>query len=254
MQNKTTKVYSTQIQPKLPVDMERIIKINDAVYSFSEVMAHIDLHKYFVEKEHGTGRPRYDREKLLKIVLFAFMEFGCCELHNMEKYMKFTMYEKESKDSKYRDNPYRACHFDIDHEGYMICPNGKRFHFLRSAPVKGNQFGITEEYYRCEDCTDCSHREKCHKSKENRVVRINEGLTKFHSEVLNNPNCVHGALLRMNRSIQSEGTFGAIKWNKGYKRLRRRGIEGVILELGLISCGFNLYKYHLKKIKMQKAA
>lgn len=85
-------------------------------------------------------------------------------------------------------------------------------------------------------------------------VRVNEELTKFHSEVLSNLNCVHGALLRMNRSIQAEGAFGGIKWNKGYKRLRRRGIEGVILELGLISCGFNLYKYHLRKLAAQKAA
>ena len=523
----TTEVYCTPIQLKLPVDLEKIIKINDPVYSFSEVMAHIDLQKYFVEqKGHETGRPRYDREKLLKIVLFAFMEFGYCsvrqiqklcdtdirflwlldeeeapshmtisnfihnelssaldeifndinsymfskqnvdlehvyidgtkleanankytwvwkkscirsrnntfiklsalleemneimavcrrvkfefrqeytveyvgyildtflestgmrtedfvhgkgkhktqlqrlyervkecynklkeyshkiavcgeernsysktdhdatfmrfkkdhmkndqllpgynlqmvvcdefiahygvfayasdmdcfqslidgfftrygkyprypladagygsfnnylycELHNMEKYMKFTMYEKETKDSKYRDDPYHACNFDIDHEGYMICPNGKRFHFLRSAPVKGNNFGRTEEYYRCEDCTGCPHREKCHKSKDNRVVRINEELTQFHNEVLANLNCVHGALLRMNRSIQAEGTFGEIKWNGGYKRLRRRGIEGVILELCLISCGFNLHKYHAKRIALQKVA
>lgn len=527
MKNNITEVYSTPIQLKLPVDLERIIKINDPVYSFSEVMAHIDLQKYFVEeKEHETGRPRYDREKLLKIVLFSFMEFGYCsvrfirklcetdirflwildeekapshmtisnfihnelssciqdifdginsymfsqlnvdlnhsyidgtkieanankyswvwkkgcirsrnnvfgkisvlledinaymvlyqravfeirqeyaieyveyilrtfldaaamnkedflhgkgkhksviqrlyekvydcskklksyaqkiaicgedrnsysktdhdatfmrfkkdhmkndqllpgynlqmaicdemiahygvfafasdmdcfqplmegffkrygkyprypladagygsfnnylycEQHNMEKYMKFTMYEKESKDSKYRDNPYRACNFDIDHEGFMVCPNGKRFHFLRSAPVKGNNYGRTEEYYQCEDCTGCLHREKCHRSKENRIVRINEELTQFHNEVLNNLNSVHGALLRMNRSIQAEGTFGGIKWNRGYKRLRRRGIEGVILEAGLISCGFNLYKYHLKKTALQKAA
>ena len=518
--------YSTPIQLKLPVDLSRNIKINDAVYSFSEVMAHIDLQKYFVEKGHETGRPKYDREKLLKIVLFAFMEFGYCsvrfiqklcetdirfmwlldeeeapshmtisnfihnelsasmedifndinsfmfgkldvdlnhayidgtkieanankytwiwkksciksrnnvfgklsvlleemnrvmafyrravfelrqeyaieyveyilntfldaagmttedfvhgsgkrktpnqrlyekvydcykmlksyaqkiaicgedrnsysktdhdatfmrfkkdhmkndqllpgynlqmvicdemiahygvfayasdmdcfqplmdgfhkrygfypkypvadagygsynnylycEQHGMKKYMKFTMYEKETKDSKYRDNPYRACNFAIDHEGYMVCPNGKRFHFLKTAPVKGNQFGRTEEYYRCEDCEGCAHREKCHKSKENRIVRVNEELTKFHSEVLSNLNCVHGALLRMNRSIQAEGAFGGIKWNKGYKRLRRRGIEGVILEFGLISCGFNLYKYHLRRLAKQKAA
>ena len=523
----TTEVYCTPIQLKLPVDLEKIIKINDPVYSFSEVMAHIDLQKYFVEqKGHETGRPRYDREKLLKIVLFAFMEFGYCsvrqiqklcdtdirflwlldeenapchmtidnfiknemsmtlesifndingyifsqqdvdlehayidgtkleanankytwvwkkscirsrnntftklsslleeinkimavcrrvkfevrqeytveyvgyildtflestgmrtedfvhgkgkhkaqlqrlyervkecynklkeysrkiavcgeernsysktdhdatfmrfkkdhmkneqllpgynlqmvvcdefiahygvfayasdmdcfqplmegffkrygkyprypladagygsfnnylycELHNMEKYMKFTMYEKETKDSKYRDDPYRACNFDIDHEGYMICPNGKRFHFLRSAPVKGNNFGRTEEYYRCEDCTGCPYRENCHKSKDDRVVRINEELTQFHNEVLANLNCVHGALLRMNRSIQAEGTFGEIKWNRGYKRIRRRGIEGVILELGLISCGFNLHKYHTKRVALQKVA
>ena len=527
MKQNTTKVDYTPIQLKLPVDLERIIKINDPVYSFSEVMAHIDLQKYFVEqKGHETGRPRYDREKLLKIVLFAFMEHGYCsvrfiqklcetdirfmwlldedeapshtkindfikyelslnledifndinsyifsqqnvdlahayidgtklqanagnytwvwkrsciksrnntfaklsallqevneamriycraefdirqeyaieyveyilatfletvgmteadfvhgkgkhktphqrlyekvkdcykklkeysqkisicgesrnsysktdndatfmrfkrdhmkndqllpgynlqmvvcdefiahygvfayasdmdcfqplmdgfrnrygfypkypvadagygsfnnylycEQHGMEKYMKFTMYEKESKDSKYRNNPYRACNFDIDHEGFLVCPNGKRFHFLRSAPVKGNQFGRTEEYYQCEDCSGCPHREKCHKSKDNRVVRINEELTQFHNEVLSNLNCVHGALLRMNRSIQAEGAFGGIKWNRGYKRLRRRGIEGVILELGLISCGFNLHKYHAKRMALQKAA
>ncbi len=168
--------------------------------------------------------------------------------------MKFTMYEKESKDSKYRGDPYRACNFDIDHEGYMVCPNGKRFHFLRSAPVKGNQFGRTEEYYQCENCTGCPHREKCRKSAKNRVIRINEELTKFHNEVLNNLNRIRGALLRMNRSIQAEGAFGGIKWDRGYKRLRRRGIEGVILELWLISCGFNLHKYRLKKLAAQKAA
>lgn len=136
----------------------------------------------------------------------------------------------------------------------MVCHNEKCFHFLRSVPLKGYLFGRTEEYYQCEDCPGCPHREHCHKSKENRVVRINEELTQFHKEVLSNLNCVHGALLRMNRSIQAEGAFGTIKWNEGYKRLRRRGIEGVILELGLISCGFNLYKYHLQKMAMQKAA
>ena len=75
----------TPIRLKLPVDMERIIKINDPVYSFSEVTTHIDLKKYFVEKEHETGRPRYDREKLLKVVLFAFMEFGYCSVRFIQK-------------------------------------------------------------------------------------------------------------------------------------------------------------------------
>ena len=79
----------------------------------------------------------------------SFNNYLYCEQHGMEKYMKFTMYEKETKDSKYRDTPYRACNFAIDHEGLMVCPNGKQFYFLRSAPVKGNQFGRTEEYYQC---------------------------------------------------------------------------------------------------------
>ena len=36
MKQNNTVDYSTPIQLKLPVDLERIIKINDAVYSFSE--------------------------------------------------------------------------------------------------------------------------------------------------------------------------------------------------------------------------
>ncbi len=39
---------------------------------------------------------------------------------------------------------------------------------------------------------------------------------------------------------------------KGYKRLLQRGIEGVILELGLISCGFNLHRFHLKILATRK--
>lgn len=196
----------------------------------------------------------YPRYPLADAGYGSFNNYLFCEEHEMGKYMKFTMYEKESKDKKYRNDPYRAANFDIDEGGYMTCPNGKRFYFLRSSPVKGNQYGRTEEYYQCEDCEGCPHRERCHKSSQNRIVRINEELTQFHEEVLENLNSVHGALLRMNRSIQSEGAFGGIKWNRGYKRLRRRGIENALLEIGLISCGFNLHKYHLKRMVAQRAA
>lgn len=58
----------------------------------------------------------------------------------------------------------------------------------------------------------------------------------------------------MNRSIQSEGTYGIIKWNIEYKKVLRRGIENVILEFTLISCCFNLYKYHNKSKRIEKCA
>ena len=100
----------------------------------------------------------------------------------------------------------------------------------------------------------CQLKEQCCKCEGNRIVRINEELTKFHKEVLNNLNSTKGALLRMNKSIQAEGAFGIIKWNREYKRARRRGLKGVNFELALISCGFNLHKYHLKKQAQQLAA
>ena len=87
---KTTDMNYTPIQLKLPVDMERIIEINDLVYTFNEVVSHIDLKKYFVEKDYkATGRPRYEREpKLLKVLLFAFMEHGYPSLREIEKLCK----------------------------------------------------------------------------------------------------------------------------------------------------------------------
>ena len=83
---------------------------------------------------------------------------------------------------------------------------------------------------------------------------MNEELTSIHQEVISNLESIHGALLRMNRSMQEEGTFGVLKWDKSYKRLIRRGERNVILELTLISCGFNLYKYHNKKQRKGLAA
>ena len=184
----------------------------------------------------------------------SYNNYLYCEEHGMEKFMKFTMYEKESKNEKYRNDPYRAVNFPINESGLPVCPNGKEFHFIYSRPVRGNKYGRTEEYFQCEDCSGCPHKEKCCKCKGNRIVRLNEELTQFHAEVLNNLNSIHGSLLRMNRSIQSEGTFGTIKWNRSYIRARRRGIKSLFLEFGMISCGFNLHKLHLKRMAFRSAA
>ena len=45
-----------------------------------------------------------------------------------------------------------------------------------------------------------------------------------------------------------------IKWNRSYIRARRRGIKSLFLEFGMISCGFNLHKFHLKKVALRSAA
>ena len=185
----------------------------------------------------------------------SYNNYLYCEEHGMEKYMKFTMFEKETKNEKYHTNPYRAVNFRRDAEGNLICPNGKSFIFKYNKHVKGNRYGRTEEIYECESCEGCPYKSDCCRSaKGNRTVRINRELTGFHEEVISNLESIHGALLCMNRSIQSEGTFGIIKWNRAYKRLFRRGKESVLLELTLISCGYNLYKYHNKKSRIANAA
>ena len=83
--NKPNGNYTAR-QLKLPLEIEKLIDISDPVYTFCEVIDHIDLSGYFVEeKGYKTGLPRCDAEKLLKVILFAFMEHGFCSLREIEK-------------------------------------------------------------------------------------------------------------------------------------------------------------------------
>ena len=83
-----TDVHYTPIQLKMPLEIERIIEVNDPVYTFHEVMSHIDLNKYSASEESRTGRPKYDCIKLMKVILFAFMEHGYISAREIQKLCK----------------------------------------------------------------------------------------------------------------------------------------------------------------------
>lgn len=224
-----------------------------SVFDVKQYASDMDCFQPLMEKFKETYN-KYPEYPVADAGYGSLNNYIYCQEHGMEKYMKFTMFKKQSEDKNYRDNPYRAVNFAINENGNPVCPNGKEFNYLYNQAIKGNKYGRTEELYRCEDCSDCKHKEKCCKCAGNRTIRLNKELSSYHEEVLNNLNSVQGALLRMNRSIQAEGAFGTIKWNREYKRARRKGLKGVIFEISLISCGFNLHKYHLKKISQKIAA
>ena len=224
-----------------------------AVYDVKQYASDMDCFQPLMEKFNSLYG-NYPEYPVADAGYGSFDNYLFCEEHGMKKYMKFTMFKKETEDKSYRDDPYRAVHFPINENGCPVCPGGKEFHYLKSQPIKHNRYGRTEELWQCEDCSNCSRKSECCKCAGNRVIRLNEELSCMHNEVLHNLNSVHGALLRMNRSIQAEGAFGTIKWNRAYTRARRRGINGLMFEIAMISCGFNLHKYHLKKLTAYTAA
>ena len=226
-------------------------------YSF---ICHVDEKNFVSGRGHRKSQEQRYYEKLkeymekLREYVVKINNYLFCEEHGIEKFMKFPMYKKETTDEKYHNDPFRAVNFKTNENGELICPNGKAFHFAYRKPVKGNQYGRQEEYYTCEDCSGCPYAAKCKKTDKNRTVRINEELSSMHQEVLKNLESIHGALLRMNRSIQAEGTFGVMKYDRWYKRIVRRGLDSVRLELFLVSIGHNLYKFHNKQMRLQEAA
>lgn len=219
-----------------------------------EYIAAIDARQYasdmecfvpLMEKFHGMYG-HYPKYPVADAGYGSYNNYLYCQEHGMEKYMKFTMYDKESRDPKYRDDPFRAVNFTQGEKGEPVCPNGKSFLYKYDRHIKGNRYGRTEEIYECEDCGGCPLKTKCSKGEGNRKIQLNRELTQIHKEVLENLSSIHGSLLRMNRSIQAEGTYGSMKWNRSYKRAFRRGLKDVILEFTLIAIGFNLWKYHNK--------
>lgn len=252
MRVKTDYMRNDQLLPAYNVQIgvadEYIAAVDVNAYR-SDMDCFVPLMEKF-RKQYGM----YPRYPVADAGYGSYSNYLFCEEHGMEKYMKFTMYKKETKDKKYREDPFRPVNFKRDKGGNLICPNGKAFHFLYRKAVPRNNYGRKYEYYQCEDCSGCTYAAQCKKTDKNRTIRLNEELTSFHKEVLGNLESIQGALLRMNRSIQAEGTFGILKHDRWYKRIVRRGIDSVKLEVLLVSIGHNLYKMHNKRLRAAKAA
>lgn len=228
---------------------DKYIAVVDVNHYRSDMDCFIPLMKHF-KQTYGF----YPKYPVADAGYGSYNNYIFCEQNGIEKYMKFPMFKKETKDRKYHEDPFRAVNFRIDEQGVMRYPNDKAFHLLYRRSVRGNQYGRKEELYECEDCSGCPYAEKCKKTAKNRTVRINQELTAMHQEVIENLESIHGALLRMNRSIQAEGTFRIMKNDRWYKRIVRRGINSVKLEVLLVAIGHNLYKYQNKKMRNRTAA
>ena len=65
---------------------------------------------------------------------------------------------------------------------------------------------------------------------------------KYKKKARENLLSIRGIEIRVNRSIQAEGSFGELKQNMGYIRFRRRGMRKVSAEIMLMCLGINIRK------------
>ena len=97
-------------------------------------------------------------------------------------------------------------------------------------------------------CNNCKYTYKCkaklkHKDYNYRTVELILDYELLKEEARNNLQSPKGIEMRINRSIQVEGSFGQIKNNMNYDRIRRRGLDKVSAEIMLMCLGVNLRKY-----------
>jgi transposase len=162
-------------------------------------------------------------------------------------YIKPQNYEK-SKTRKYRDNTYLREHMLYDaKEDTYTCPAGNLFtprYETKRRSKSGFEARIT--VYECSGCEMCPQRKLCTHAKGNRQIRISKAFITLRQAALKRITSQMGKTLRLNRSIQSEGAFGVLKQDYGFRRFLRRGKGNVFTETLLYAMAFNINKLHAK--------
>lgn len=161
--------------------------------------------------------------------------------HNINNYIKFQNWEGEAT----AKNPQLFYVFD---DG-VLCLNaniGEEVPFDYYHRRK-NKDGILYKFTGCNNC-NYSYICKAKLKEENRNTdyRYYELIPEYEllkEEVRNNLLSPKGIEIRINRSIQVEGTFGQIKNNMNYDRIRRRGLKKVSGEIMLMCLGSNIRRY-----------
>ena len=136
--------------------------------------------------------------------------------------------------------------YDTQNDTYT-CPAGNLFlpqYEAKRRSKSGYEAAIT--VYECFGCETCTQRKLCTRAKANRRIQVSKTFIAQRQAALERITSVEGKLLRMNRSIQSEGTFGILKQDYGFRRFLRRGQANVFTEMLLFAMAFNLNKLHAK--------
>ena len=162
-------------------------------------------------------------------------------------YIKPQNYEKSKKRS-FRKNAYLRENMPYDAEkNCFTCPAGKELVF-QGTKTRKSKSGFEQEIsiYRAESCVGCPHKEKCTKAKEARKIEVSWAFEQARAESRERITNDMGILLRLNRSIQSEGAFGVLKEDRHFRRLKRRGTDRVFTEILLYAFAFDVEKLHAK--------
>lgn len=128
--------------------------------------------------------------------------------------------------------------YDEKSDSYT-CKNGKPLSFTHVRRSKSKTGYVSEKnIYQCKECNGCPYKKECIKGnncktpmeKRNKVLSVAKTFLKYRKEDLERILSDEGILLRKNRSIQAEGSFGELKQDMQFRRYLNRGTWNVLSE------------------------
>ena len=161
-----------------------------------------------------------------------------------------------SKTRKYQNDIGRIENMDYntDTDTY-ICKDGRELTVIGTQTKKTKSGYVRENtVYGCQDCSGCPHKQDCIKGnncktpmeERNKTLHVSKLFNQYREEGLERIISDEGCELRMNRSIQAEGSFGELKQDMGFRRFLCRGNQNVLTESTLLAIAHNMNKLHNK--------
>ena len=177
------------------------------------------------------------------------------ESNGQTAYIKPQNYEI-SKTRKYKKDISRRenMEYHADRDSY-ICRNGRELTVTNERRSKTTSGYVSiKTYYRCSDCTGCPYKTECIKGnncktpmeKRNKVLMVSKTMSQKRAEDLERITSEYGTMLRMNRSIQAEGSFADVKEDMNFRRYLYRGKVNALAESILLAMGRNINQLHCK--------
>ena len=198
-----------------------------------------DMKRYLaVEYKDITADAGYESEE----------NYTYLESSGMVGYIKPQNYEK-SKKKGYKNNiALRENMVYNAKKDEYTCKAGRTLRVVGVGTRKSVSGFVSElTKYECESCDNCLVRSKCTKSSGNRRLDVSKRFVEQRERSLKLITSEKGKLLRINRSIQSEGAFGVIKQNYAFRQFLLRGNKKVMNEMVLVAMAYNINKLHAKK-------
>ena len=139
---------------------------------------------------------------------------------------------------------YPDCYY-LNDDNTITCLNGKIGYPVileNRHPKKAKAI-----FYKIDNCTDCPFKPYCMKyskniDADNKIFEVIPKFMKYKQQAESNLLSIKGIEMRVNRSVQVEGVFGNEKQNRGYTRIRRRGLSKSSTEMMLVLLGLNIKK------------
>ena len=161
-----------------------------------------------------------------------------------------------SKTRKYQQDISRMenMDYDADNDAYC-CRNGQMLTAQYEKKEKtASGYKRTVTVYKCSQCHGCPFKAECIKGnncktpmeERQKVLYVSKVMKEKRLETLERITSNYGTQLRMNRSIQVEGSFAVIKEDMDFRRYLYRGKENVTAQSIILAIGYNINKLHRK--------